>query len=185
MNCKKYGSTIGKVSGKNGGYFGCLGTKRGICDNKVKVRRTVLESIILHEVKQLLPTPKNVLRLSKNVESKVRNLYSNFPNQIRQKERELLTEERKLTNFINFIGEGKGTISLNQALLNTEIKIDSLENEIGFLNKAYSKVIQAPTNEWIEGRLSHIQKNFSTGRLNDQRWCCGMYLDPSHWSQFY
>ena len=152
MNCKKYGSTIGKVSGKNGGYFGCLGTKRGISDNKVKVRRTVLESIILHEVKQLLPTPKNV-------ESKVRNLYSNFPNQIRQKVRELLTEERQLTNFINFIGEGKGTISLNQALLNTEIKIDSLENEIGFLNKAYSKVIQAPTNEWIEGRLSHIQKN--------------------------
>ena len=157
MTCKKCGSRIGKVSGKYGGYFGCLGTKRGICDNKVKVRRTVLENIILHEVKQLLSTPKIVLRILKNVERKVRKLYSDFPNQIRQKERELISEERKLTNFINFIGEGKGTISLNQALLDTEIKIDSLKNEIGFLNNAYSKVIQAPTNEWIGERLSHIQ----------------------------
>ncbi len=85
-------------------------------------------------------------------------MYSDFPRQIRQKERELISEEPKLTNFINFIGEGKGTISLNQALLDTEIKIDSLKNEIGFLNNAYSKVIQAPTNEWIERRLSRIQK---------------------------
>ena len=85
-------------------------------------------------------------------------MYSDFPSQIRQKERELISEERKLANFINFIGEGKGTISLNQALLDTENKIDSLKNEICFLNNAYSKVIQAPTNEWIEERLSHIQK---------------------------
>ena len=59
---------------------------------------------------------------------------------------------------MNFIGEGKGNIWLNQALLDTEIKIDSLKNEIGFLNNAYSNVIQAPKDKLIEGRLSHIQK---------------------------
>ena len=158
MNCKKCGSTIGKVSGKNGGYFGCLGTKRGICDNKVKVRRTVLENIILHEIKQLVSTPNIVHCILEKIERKVRKMYSDFPSQICQKERELISEERKLANFINFIGEGKGTISLNQALLDTENKIDSLKNEICFLNNAYSKVIQAPTIEWIEERLSHIQK---------------------------
>ena len=113
MTCRKCGSTIGKVSGKNGGYFGCLGTKRGICDNKVKVRRIVLENIILHEVKQLLSTLKYVLRLLKNIERKVRKMYSDFPSQIRHKERELISEERELINFINFIDEGKGTVSLN------------------------------------------------------------------------
>ena len=83
-------------------------------------------------------------------------MYLDFSSQIRHKERELNSEERKPTNFINLIGEGKGTISLNQALLDTEIKIDSLKNEIGFLNNAYSKVILAPTNEWIVERLSRI-----------------------------
>ena len=166
MSCKKCGSTIGKVSGKNGGYFGCLGTKRGICDNKVKVRRTVLESIILREVKKLLATPENVLSVLKDVEEKVRKMYSKYPKRIRQKERELISEERKLTNLINFIGEGKGTVSLKQALLDTEIKIDSLKNEIDFLNNTYSNVIQAPIDKWIGGRLSHIQKllNRKTGK---------------------
>ena len=133
MTCKKCGSTIGKVSGKSGGYFGCLGAKIGKCDNKVNVRRKILENLILHNVKQLLSDPVDIQRVLRSVAKKMKMLYSDFPNKISRKEKELTSEEKKLNNFINFIGEGKGTRSLNHALIESENRIDKLKNEIHVL----------------------------------------------------
>ena len=158
MTCKKCGSTIGKVSGKSGGYFGCLGAKIGKCDNKVNVRRKVLEKIILHDLKQLLSDSVYIQRVLKSVAKQMQKLYADFPNKILQKEKELAHEERKLNNFINFIGEGKGTRSLNHALIESEIKIDRLKNEIHVLHTSHAKAIQVPPIEWIQDRLIHIQK---------------------------
>jgi hypothetical protein len=39
MVCGKCGATIALVSGKSGGYDGCLGAAKGSCDNKMLVRR--------------------------------------------------------------------------------------------------------------------------------------------------
>ena len=50
MTCASCGSTIGQISGKGGGYFGCLGAKRGACDSKILVRRKLVEDLILDEV---------------------------------------------------------------------------------------------------------------------------------------
>ncbi len=158
MTCKKCGSAIGKVSGKSGGYYGCLGTKTGKCNNKVNVRRTVLENLILDEVKQLLSDPVNIQRVLTSVAKKMQKLYSDFPNQISRKEKELASEERKLNNFIEFIGEGKGTRSINHALIECENKIDELKNKIYVLQTSYAKTIQVPPIVWIEDRLIHIQK---------------------------
>ncbi len=157
MTCKKCGSTIGKVSGKGGGYFGCLGTKIGKCDNKVNVRRSVLENLILDDVKQLLSEPENIQSVLNSVANKMKELYSEFPNKITRREKELASEERKLNNFINFIGEGKGTRSLNHALIESENKIDKLKNEIHVLQTSHSKAVQAPPVRWIQNRLNHIQ----------------------------
>ncbi len=54
MTCASCESTIGQISGKGGGYFGCLGAKRGICDNKVIVRRKLTENLIISEVNKQL-----------------------------------------------------------------------------------------------------------------------------------
>ena len=104
-----------KSQRKSGGYLRCLGTRRGICDNKVKARRTVFENIMLQDTKLRRSNTENIQQILKKVEKKVQIIYSDFPNKIRQKKKELALEERKPTNFINFIGEGKGTRSLNQA----------------------------------------------------------------------
>jgi hypothetical protein len=47
MTCGSCGATIAQVSGKNGGYYGCLAAARGACDNKPLVRRTLAEQIII------------------------------------------------------------------------------------------------------------------------------------------
>ena len=61
----------------------------GICDNKVKVKRTVPGNITHHEVKPSLSTPNNVLRTLKNRNKSAKNV-SNFPSQVRHEEREAL-----------------------------------------------------------------------------------------------
>jgi len=43
---------IAEVSGKGGGYYGCLGAAKGACDNKMLVRRNLAESVILGAVRR-------------------------------------------------------------------------------------------------------------------------------------
>lgn len=52
MFCNVCGEVIGKVSGKAGGYYGCMKAKQNACSNKVIVRKSVAEKIILTELKK-------------------------------------------------------------------------------------------------------------------------------------
>jgi hypothetical protein len=54
------------------------------------------------------------------VEEEVRKLYAHIPETIRLKETELAAEERRLGNFLDFIGDGRGSKALGQALAETE-----------------------------------------------------------------
>ena len=60
MECACCGAAIVKVSGRSGGYYGCLGAKKGACTNKLIVRRTVAEKVILGAVREKLATPENI-----------------------------------------------------------------------------------------------------------------------------
>lgn len=55
MVCGSCGATIAQVSGKNGGYYGCLAATKGACDNKTLVRRTLAEKVILEAVRTSWP----------------------------------------------------------------------------------------------------------------------------------
>jgi hypothetical protein len=50
MVCGKCGATIAQLSGKGSGYYGCIGATKGACDNKLLVRRRLVEKIILDTV---------------------------------------------------------------------------------------------------------------------------------------
>lgn len=43
MKCGACGAALAQVSGKAGGYYGCLGAAKGACDNKMLVRRRLAE----------------------------------------------------------------------------------------------------------------------------------------------
>ena len=47
MFCAKCGGSIGEVSGRKGGYYGCVKARRSICDNRLLVRRKKAERVIL------------------------------------------------------------------------------------------------------------------------------------------
>ena len=80
----------------------------------------------------------------------VSNLYSDIPESIRRKESELRTEEQRLANYVNFIGEGNASRSIDEALRESEKKVDVLQAEIDGLRQTRDKVFQAPPIEWIQ-----------------------------------
>jgi len=88
--CGKCSAAIAEVSGKSGGYYGCLGAAKGTCDNKMLVRRTLVEKIII------TASPENVRHVLERVEEGVKKLYAHIPEAIRMKETELASEAARL-----------------------------------------------------------------------------------------
>ena len=113
-----------------GGYYGCVNARKNSYDNKVIVRRTLVEKIGINRVRRFISSPDQFHYLLEKVESEISNLYSDIPDSIRRKESELRVEEKRLADYFNFIGEGNTSRTLNQALLESEKKVDSLQAEI-------------------------------------------------------
>ena len=156
MTCDACGSSISQVSGKSGGYYGCPNARKNSCDNKAIVRRTLAEKIVLNEIRRMISTPEQMCYLFEKVESEIANLHSDFPELIRRKKAELREEEKRLTNYINFIGEGNASRTLNESLLESEAKVDTLQTELDGLRQAQDKVFKAPTSDWIKSKLSQF-----------------------------
>ena len=87
----------------------------------------------------------------------VRKLYSHIPETIRVKEKELGASKCRLANFVEFIGEGRGSQALSKALVETEHRVAALEEELEGLHRSTEKVFQAPPVEWVEERLSRLR----------------------------
>jgi len=94
----------------------------------------------------------------RRVEEGVATLYAHIPETLRLKETELNAEERRLANFVDFIGEGRGSRTLAQALLETERKVETLKEELEGLRRSREKVFQAPPIEWVQVRLTRLQE---------------------------
>ncbi|HEX8837627.1 MAG TPA: recombinase family protein [Candidatus Acidoferrum sp.] len=157
MVCGKCGATMAQVSGKGGGYYGCIGATKGACDNKLLVRRSLVEKIILDTVQERLSDPQHIEYVLRRVEAEVGKLYTHVPESMHLKETELTAEERRLANFVDFIGEGRGSRTLAQALLESERKVEALKEELESLHRCRGKVFQVPPLAWIQDRLTKLK----------------------------
>jgi hypothetical protein len=70
----------------------------------------------------------------------------------------LAEEERRITNFIEFIGEGKGTPALADALRAAEQKAKAQRLELQALEGTANDVFKAPPVEWVTERLGKVQE---------------------------
>jgi site-specific DNA recombinase len=158
MQCGTCGATMAQVSGKGGGYYGCLGAAKGACDNKMLVRRKLAERLILDALTEQLTRAEQIRHMLERVEAEVAKLSQHLPETIRAKQSELSAEERRLANFVDFIGEGRGSQALANALVETERRVEALREELEALSRSRRKVFQTPPVEWIEERLSRVQE---------------------------
>jgi hypothetical protein len=73
-------------------------------------------------------------------------------------EAELSAEQRRMANFVDFIGEGRGSQALAKALVETERRVESLSTEVDGLRRSREKVFRTPPVEWITDRLNNLQE---------------------------
>lgn len=157
MVCGSCGAAIAQVSGKSGGYYGCLAASKSACDNRMLVRRTLAERIILAAVRDQLDSPENLQYLFKRVEEVVKKQFSSLPETIHLKQAELESEERRVVNFVEFIAEGRGSTALAKALAESERKTEILQNEVDVMNNTRDKVFKTPPLPWIKEKVATLQ----------------------------
>ncbi len=158
MVCGCCGGTIAQVSGKSGGYYGCLAATKGACDTKTLVRRTLAEKVILEAIKQRISEPEQIAYVLQRVEEQIAKLRSDLPDTLKLKEAELAAEQRRMANFVDFIGEGRGSQALGKGLAETERRVESLAAEVDGLRRSREKVFRTPQVERIADRLSSLQE---------------------------
>src|SRR5438270_2366863 len=103
MVCGCCGGAIAQVSGKSGGYYGCLAATKAACENKTLVRRTLAEKVILEAIKERISAPEQIAYVLQRVEEEIAKLRSDLPDMLKLKEAELSAERRRLANFVDFI----------------------------------------------------------------------------------
>ena len=158
MTCGLCGKSIQQVSGKSGGYYGCLTATKNGCDNRVLVRRTMLERVFVASLRDRVLTKENVRYVLRRVEKEVARVYSDVPETLRLRQAELNALERKIANFIDFIGEGRGSQALTTALVKTEENAESVRKEIAGLTASQRTIFEAPPEAWVAERIDTLQQ---------------------------
>ena len=157
MICGVCGGAVTRVSGKSGGYYGCLGAARRKCENRLLVRRSLTERIILAAVREKLASAENLGYVLKRVKDEVTKASSEAPETIRLKQADLEGEERRVANFVEFIGEGRGSRALADALMASERRRDELRAELELLGRGQEAVSSLPPLVWIQERVAVLQ----------------------------
>jgi site-specific DNA recombinase len=158
MTCGCCGAAIAQVSGKSGGYYGCLAATKGACDNKTLVRRTLVEKIIVGAVQERITDAEEIAYVLKRVEAEIVKQRSDLPEALKLKEAELTAEQRRMANFVDFIGEGRGSQALAKALVDSERRVEALGEEVDCLRRSREKIFRPPPIEWVKDRLGNLQE---------------------------
>jgi hypothetical protein len=158
MVCGICGATIVKVSGKGGGYYGChRAAKRG-CENRIIVRKSVVEKVILGELSNRLSNTDSLAYVFRRVEKMVAKEFAESPGAAKRKEEEYKKQRQMLDNLVGYIAQGRHSKAVVEALAECEKKVEQLATDLEFLRKCHTRLFKAPPKEWIEERVSQIKE---------------------------
>ena len=104
------------------------------------------------------PSPSTSRTFLQRVEEEIAKLRSDLPDTLKLKEAELSAEQRRMANFVDFIGEGRGSQALAKALVETERRVESLTADVDGLRRSREKVFRTPPVEWIRDRLINLHE---------------------------
>ena len=145
MRCGVCGGSMPKVSGKAGGYYGCLAATRRKCENRLLVRRSLAEQVIIGAVAENLGSAKNLPSVIRRMDAEIARTLHRPVATLRLKEDQLQVEEERIANFVYFIGRGRGTDALAGALRDAEQRRDVLKVELERLRRNHeAEAVEAP-----------------------------------------
>jgi hypothetical protein len=91
--CSCCGGTIAQVSGKSGGYYGCLAATKGACENKTLVPGTLGKQVIIEAIQERISPPEQIAYVLHRAEEEIAKLRSDLPDTLKLKEAELSAEQ--------------------------------------------------------------------------------------------
>ena len=100
--------------------------------------------------------PEQIADVLKRVEEEITKLRADLPDTLKLKQAELTAEQRRLANFVDFIGEGRGRQALAKALTETERHVNALSEEVDGLRRGREKIFRPPPAEWIRERMGEL-----------------------------
>ncbi|MCX6117521.1 MAG: recombinase family protein [Proteobacteria bacterium] len=159
LRCGVCDGSISLVSGKNGGYYGCLNSVKKTCDNKMMISRKRLEDHFIKILYDKVFKADALDFIFQKTAEKIKDHFSYIPEELRLKKIELNRAETRLKNFIEFIAEGRATTSITDAVEIEEKKANYLKKDVESLESAKEQSFQPPPREWIEhciGNLKHL-----------------------------
>ena len=146
------------MSGKAGGYYGCLGAAKKACDNRLLVRRTLAERLVVDAVRNEVSNAESIEYVLDRVAAEVKRLVSDLPETLALKRADLDSVERKVANFVEFIGQGRGSRALADALEVSERRATELRAEVAELEASHLKTFEPPPVAWVTERLATLQE---------------------------
>ena len=60
LKCKLCQGSVVQISGRRGGYYGCINVKQKICSNKLSVSKRRIEALIIDDLKEKFLTKRSV-----------------------------------------------------------------------------------------------------------------------------
>ena len=157
MVCGSCGATIAQLSGKSGGYYGCLAATKGACDNKTLVRRTLAEKVILGAVQEQIRPRAHLVRAPARRRG---DRQAAFRPPRRAQAEGSGADRRAAPAFelCRLHRRGARQPGARQGPVETERRVDTLSGEVGALRRSREKIFQPPPIEWIKDRMSNIHQ---------------------------
>ncbi|MBX7065613.1 MAG: recombinase family protein [Parachlamydiales bacterium] len=158
LQCKTCGGAIVQVCGKGGGYYGCYNAKRKTCTNKLTIRRSKVEDILLSTLKERFLTAENLKYVYDNVEKAVAKTLNEVPEELKQKRAQHEKVQAELQNLLGFIKAGNFSKLVSEAIVDAEGRSDKLQIEMKAMEFQTRNAFKAPPKEWIEHRLDKLKE---------------------------
>lgn len=142
--CSKCGGACALVTGRRGGYYGCIDAHRhGTCDQKFLLRKSRAETSVVSYLQENLSSDTELLDFAtKEYNNRAREYVKRFPNRRKEIESELQRLAREIENLVKFISSGvAGDLdSVAGALREKEARKYDLEYELDSLGSGDHRV---------------------------------------------
>ena len=157
LRCSCCKQAICRVSGKGGGYYGCHGAARRVCDNRLMVSRRKLERIFLRELRCRLLDPAVIHYALTRLADEVAKLHGSVSDLRSRKQAELSAARGELNNLLAFVRRGHASDSVAAEIAKVEARVSRFEVELDALPADDAPSLPIPSEEWIAERVVELQ----------------------------
>ena len=147
-------------AGKADGYYGCSGRRRRLCDNRLTVRRSLVESILLGAICDRLLEPGAVYRVLQSVVAEIRKLSSAAGGQLDSRRLEYRAARKRLDRLVEFVagGHAPDSAAVAEAIAQAEARVSQLSAEIDALDDGRRSDLRSPSVEWVAERVLALKR---------------------------